>query len=244
MRILLSETTWSAAAIAAELERTWHLVTRAEDGQAVIDHAGLSQEDAILLDADLPDMEAIACLRVLRSRQPQTGIAVMTGKAEMALRLRALAAGADCAVSRDAPPAEIAARLAAIVRRRAGFHAAPVLGGSVELDLVARAARVGGRDVGLSRMEFSLVEFLSLRAGHVMSDDDIMTHLYGLEDMPDNGIVKVFVSHIRRKIAAAGGDAPTLHTIWGQGYRVEAERVPPRAKRQQAAPVAERRMAA
>ena len=236
MRILLSETTWSASAIAAELEKTGYLVTRADDGQSVLDYAGLSQEDAILLDADLPDMGALACLRELRSRHPQAGIVFLTGRTEDALRLAALTAGADDALSRDAPAREIAARIGAIARRRAGFPSAPVLAGGVELDLIRRDARVGTQSVRLSRLEFALVEFLALRAGSVMSDDDIMTHLYGLEDTPEDGIVKVFVSHIRRKIEVAGGDPAALTTVWGRGYRLEMANVPVREER--AVPVA------
>jgi DNA-binding response OmpR family regulator len=238
MRILLSETTWSASAIAAELERTGYLVTRADDGQTVIDYAGLSQEDAILLDADLPDLGALACLRELRSRRPQTAILVLTGRNEDTLRLAALMAGADDALCRDAQPREIAARIGAIARRRAGFPAAPVLAGGIELDLFGRTAQVGGQPVRLSRLEFALVEFLALRAGSVMSDDDIMTHLYGLDDTPEDGIVKVFVSHIRRKIEVAGGDPAALTTVWGRGYRLEMESAP--ARTEQAAPAAER----
>ncbi len=222
MRILLAETTWASSAIAADLERTGHLVTRADDGQSVIDYAGLSQEDAVLLDADLPDMGGLACLRTLRARHPQSAIVFLTGRTDDALRLAALSAGADDALSRHARPVEIAARLVAVARRRAGFPAAPVLAGGMELDLIRREARVGARPVKLSRLEFGLVEFLALRAGSVMSDDQIMTHLYGLDDTPEDGIVKVLVSHIRRKITLAGGDPAAIGTVWGRGYRVAA----------------------
>jgi DNA-binding response OmpR family regulator len=220
MRVLITETTFSAMTMAADLARAGLLVTRADDAEDALTHAEHAPQDAVIVEADLPDQRPADLIRTLRRRYPALGILLIAPATDLAARLAAFEAGADDALPHGSAPAEVGARIAAITRRHRGRAQAELKLGDLSLDLAARRAMIGATPVRLARLEFALLAFLAQRAGQVQSRDTIMAHLYGLEDSPDSRIIPAYVCHIRTKIRAAGGDAAIITNHWGRGYSV------------------------
>lgn len=132
-----------------------------------------------------------------------------------------LQAGADDVVRRDAPVAEVIARGVAVSRRRHGFSSPLLQAGDVVLDVHERTVSVRGRRVDMSHTEIAILELLMSRRGDVISRETVYDALYGArENLPDPKTIDVFIHKVRQKIAAAGGDAAVILTVWGRGYTV------------------------
>lgn len=222
VRILFAETNWAGMALARDLHQAGFFLTRGDDGADLIDFADLAQQDIIIVDADLPDMPSIDCLRMLRCRHPAQAIAFAIGKADQALALRAYAAGADLVFAHRVDRRELVARLVALGRRSAGFDRPLIPCGDVTIDCSHRAALVHGRRLDLTRIEYELLEYLALRPGQVVPKAGLMTHLYAFDDHPDDRIIAAYICHIRAKIGAAGGNPDLIQNNWGRGYALTA----------------------
>jgi two-component system cell cycle response regulator CtrA len=156
-------------------------------------------------------------VRHVRRLKIGTPAVVVSGVADHSAKVEAFDAGADDYVTTPIDRDEFLARIRAVIRRANGF-AEPVLrAGSIEVELGAREARVHGRPVRLTAMEFSVMELLLLRRGMVLSKAAFLNHLYGGIDEPDAKIIDVFVCKLRKKLAQAGS-ASVIETIRGQGY--------------------------
>lgn len=218
MRILVAETTWATVALSAQLAARNIGVMRAADGDELIAMAEVAHLNAVVLDSRIRGLSAASAVRQLRQTDPQTGILVI-GRAdarEEAARLLDL--GADDVVTELTSPAEIVARLTAIVRRRAGRATPRIDVGGMVLDIDTQTVEVGGQDMHLTRLEYQLLEFLALGANTVRSREDILTQLYMLEDEPHSRIVEAYICRIRRKMEDLGADPSVLETVWGRGY--------------------------
>jgi DNA-binding response OmpR family regulator len=219
MRILVAETNWAAMTAARVLADAGFRLGAAETAEEVIAYAEACPHDVVLLNSDLPDMDPVVCVRALRHRLPRLSIALIAPKAALELWLRAFDAGADEVIAAEADPRELVARLQSIARRRAGLAEPVARIADLVVDCQAREVTVGMVPLALTHMEYEILEFMALRVGSVVSSEVLMEHLYGLEeDAPSSKILSVFIYHIRQKIAAAGGGAGIIETIWGRGY--------------------------
>jgi two-component system cell cycle response regulator CtrA len=218
MRILVAETTWSTAAISAELVKQNIGVMSAADGDDLLYLADMVHLNAVVLDARIRGLPAASAVRQIRGSDPSTGILVIGRADARDEAARLLELGADDVVSEATSPAEIVARLKAIVRRRAGRATPRIEVAGLVLDMDTQTVEVRGRDMQLTRLEYQLLEFLALGANAVRTKADILTQLYMLEDEPHSRIVESYICRIRRKMGELGADAEMLETVWGRGY--------------------------
>lgn len=221
MRILISDTNWTTAAIARDLRAAGFFVTEANDGEELIEFALNGMQDAILFDLDLPDMKGADVLRSLRAILPHTPICTTGAQVDGALRVKLMEAGADDVFARDTDGALIAAHLRAFVRRTKGFATPLLRNGSLEIDLNAQSVSIQGTPLHLTRLEYELIEMLSLRSGILVTREMIMSQLYAWEDEPDPKIIDVYICRIRSKMAALGAADDLIHTSFALGYRID-----------------------
>ena len=223
MRILVAQTTWASMALAKDLKSAGHLVTAAHDGDMLIDFAVVGTQNAIVFDLDLPDRNGLQTLAELRRLAPNTPIVVLTAKWDRDLVVDAFSNGADDVIAGMLPGPEAAARLLAIARRASGLALPEIEIGALMLDCASHTARFDGWNLNLTRMEYEVLEFIALRAGHIVSKDALMTQLYALHNEPDMRVLDVFICHIRQKLQQAGADPALIETAWGQGTRLVPE---------------------
>jgi DNA-binding response OmpR family regulator len=213
--------------LARALEGQGYVVRVAPTGAMALD---LSLEppppDLVLLDLGLPDLDGVEVARRLRELLAQSVIVMLTARSAEVDIVVGLDAGADDYVTKPFGLAELLARVRAHLRRGvADERAAPVEIGDLVVDLAARRCTVGGQDVHLRPREFDLLAELVRRAGEAVSRDDLMTNVWDAHWYGSTKTLDMHVSALRRKIAAAGGDASRLTTLRGYGYRFETEAV-------------------
>ena len=184
--------------------------------------------DIVLLDLKLPDMNGMKVLTNLRMWS-SIPVVVVSGISDEDTIVMALEAGADDYIvktsSAECPEKELIARVRAAIRRKALdmslSHKYSV--GDLEINYELFRVTVGGRDVGLTQSEFKIVALLGKNAGHVITYDYIIRHLWGTSLSGDNQILRVNMANIRRKIEKNPSSPRYIFTEVGVGYRMATE---------------------
>jgi two-component system cell cycle response regulator CtrA len=187
-------------------------------GEEALELARLYDYDLIVLDLGLPDMTGAEVMRRLRQSKVQTPVLVLSGDDAAESKLKSFGLGADDYLTKPFQRAELVARIQAIVRRSRGHAQSVVQFGRLSVNLDAKVATVEGKDVGLTRKEYQMLELMALRRGATMTKEMFLSHLYGGMDEPEAKIVDVFICKLRKKLAAALGHDSPIETVWGRGY--------------------------
>ncbi|MFI5199432.1 MAG: winged helix-turn-helix domain-containing protein [Candidatus Limnocylindrales bacterium] len=177
----------------------------------------------VLLDLGLPDRDGLSVIRQVR-REAATPILVLSARGDEGDRVIALEQGADDYLTKPFGLAELRARIGALLRRAAGPLADPtgrLTVGAVTLDVARREVLVAGQPVELTPREYELLKVLLSRAGSVVTRGRLLRAVWGAAYAEESHYLHVYVSRVRRKLAAAG--APDLIVAEpGVGYRVRA----------------------
>jgi DNA-binding response OmpR family regulator len=190
-------------------------------GAEALGRAAGQPPDLILLDLGLPDVDGVAVCRQLRSAGSVAVIVVLTARTDELDVVVALDAGADDYLTKPVRLRELLARLRAHLRRRSAATGGTVAIGALRLDLAARRAAVGGRELPLRPKEFDLLAVLAGRAGQVVTREDLMAQVWDENWFGPTKTLDVHVSVLRRKLAELGEDPARITTIRGRGYRYE-----------------------
>lgn len=176
--------------------------------------------DMVLLDVNLPDMDGFAVCRALREHL-DCPVLFLTARVEDADKLSGFASGGDDYVLKPFSIDELGARVAAHLRREKRHAAAAELrfDGDLVINYSDRTASLAGRDVGLARREFDILEFLSQNPGLVFDKERIYEGVWGIDGEGDSTVVVEHIRRIRVKLAAAGAQRPYIETVWGVGYK-------------------------
>ena len=214
MRLLLVEDDAMIGAAAREgLRQEGHAVDWVRDGPQAEAAAANGVYDLVLLDLGLPRRDGLAVLRNLRAKHNEVPVLVITARDAVADRVAGLDAGADDYLVKPFDFDELAARVRAVLRRRAGRAAAVLRVGELELDTAAHQVRWKGRDVALSAREYALLEALADRPGAFLSRSQLEERLYGWEEEIGSNAVEVHIHALRRKL-----DPALIRNVRGLGY--------------------------
>lgn len=215
------------SALATFLDTEGVSVERVDTGADALDLLRHYPFDVVLLDLLLSDMDGTLLLSRIRAAGHDLPAIALSGSENAQLRIKALSLGADDIVDQKADPAELLARMRAVIRRSRGFSQSVLRAGDLSLDLERQSVTVGDTHVPLTNKEFSLLQLLTLRKNTVMTKEAILTNLYGGMDEPEAKIIDVFVCKVRAKLAKAGLP-DIIKTVWGRGYLVsDASRTAP-----------------
>jgi two-component system, OmpR family, response regulator len=171
---------------------------------------------AVILDLGLPDGSGLDLLRHWRDLRLETPILILTARGSWQDKVEGLNAGADDFVVKPVRFEELLARLNALFRRQQGTRAATISAGDLALDPLARTATLAGAPLMLSKQEFRLLHLFLRRAGHVLSQTDILEDLYALGDEREPNTVEVLIGRLRRKVGRT-----RITTLRGLGYRFD-----------------------
>ena len=201
------------------------------DGFGIVEAGTLKDADAraagadlIVLDLVLPDGNGLDFLRGLRART-DVPVIVLTSRDEESDRVAGLTMGADDYVLKPFSPREVVARVRAVLRRAKGAPEETALRGpfGITVDPRTRRARVGGRELGLSRTEFNLLATFLRSPGSVFERSQLLELVWGADVVVGDRTVDVHIKALRRKIDEAGGDPKLIETVRGVGYRLREE---------------------
>jgi DNA-binding response OmpR family regulator len=198
-----------------------HVVDLAEDGVGALALAKAGGYDAIVLDRMLPDLDGTEVLQLLRSRGDRTPVLLLTALGSVEQRVAGLDAGADDYLAKPFEFSELLARLRALGRRPVAAAEERLVAGDIELDEQRHVARVADTTVELTAREFAFLAYLIRNAGQVLSRRQILDAVWGAEPDVYSNVVDLYVSYLRRKLAAVGR-ARRLRTVRGVGYTLDA----------------------
>ncbi|MFJ7942329.1 response regulator transcription factor [Streptomyces sp. NPDC096354] len=219
MRLLIVEDEKRLAmSLAGGLTAEGFAVDVVHDGLEGLHRAGDGVYDLVVLDIMLPGMNGYRVCAALRAAGHEVPILMLTAKDGEYDEAEGLDTGADDYLTKPFSYVVLVARIRALLRRRGGGSASPVLTvGALRMDTAARRVHLGEDEVTLTTKEFAVLEQLALRAGQVVSKADILEHVWDFAYDGDPNIVEVYVSALRRKLSAAA-----IRTVRGAGYRLEA----------------------
>jgi two-component system response regulator PhoP len=207
----------------AGLTAAGHTVDLAADGEEGL-YAGLEfPVDTAIIDIGLPKLGGLELIRQLRARGRRFAILVLTARDRWQDKVEGLGAGADDYLAKPFHFEELQARLAALVRRSAGWTTSELRCGPVELDTRSQRLLVNGTVVELTSFEYRLLELLMLHAGEVLSKTELTEKLYAQDFERDSNVIEVLIARLRRKLDPDETFKP-IQTLRGRGYRFALER--------------------
>jgi two-component system response regulator MprA len=206
------------AAIRRALMLAGYEILQAQTGQQGLASAQNDVPDAIVLDLGLPDIDGIEVCRTLRRSGNRTPILMLTARVAVEDRVDGLDAGADDYLVKPYDVRELQARLRAVMRRHVeGADGGVMRFAELELDPDAHAARIGEREVELTRTEYLLLELLMLHPRRVLPSELIYDRVWGYDFGPAGNSLRVYIGYLRRKLEQAG-ERRLIQTVHGVGY--------------------------
>jgi DNA-binding response OmpR family regulator len=167
---------------------------------------------------NLPVKDGEQALLEMRETNADLPILVLTGRAEIDIRVRCLNAGADDYLTKPFSLTELRARCRVLLRRNGGAKLILRIG-DLEFDRLGHVVRRDGRVINLTNREFVLFESLMLNRGHCVTRSQLLETVWNAEPLQPSNIVDVYVNYLRRKV----GDAPPgrlIRTVRGKGYMI------------------------
>jgi DNA-binding response OmpR family regulator len=202
------------------LRRDGYRVVKAATGEDGVKAVGDHRPRLVVLDVGLPDVDGLEVCRRLRQTSA-IPVIFLTARDTEVDRVLGLELGADDYVTKPFSPAELVARVKAVLRRAegAGPAAEIVQVGNVTIDVGRREVRVGYDVVAFTTKEFDLLKFLAERPGLALSRQQILDGVWGYDWYGDIRTVDVHIAQVRKKL----DDAVNISTVRGVGYRLDAK---------------------
>jgi DNA-binding response OmpR family regulator len=217
-----------AEVVSRYLERAGYETRMAADGPAALELAGMRRPDLVVLDLMLPGLDGLEVMRRLRELgetgpRERMAVILLTAKGDESDRVVGLRLGADDYVVKPFSPAELVARVDAVLRRvdPAPEHAPPIEHGDLRIDPAARRAFVRGEEVLLTQREFDLLLFLARHPGQAFTRNQLMDAVWQYAFYTDTSTVTVHVRRLRAKIEDDPAQPRHVQTVWGVGYRFQ-----------------------
>jgi two-component system, OmpR family, response regulator len=217
MRILVVEDEASLARqLASSIAEAGYAVDHAADGERADFLAQTERYDAMVLDLGLPKIDGLTLLQKWRDSGIATPVLVLTARGSWHEKVRGIDGGADDYVSKPFRIEEVLARLRALMRRASGQITPELRAGGVMLDPRGGRVTLDGAPVKLTSHEFRVLSYLMHHRGRVVSQAEIIEHIYAQDFDRDSNTVEVFIGRLRRKLGVS-----LIETVRGLGYRIE-----------------------
>jgi len=212
----------TASFIARGLEEHGFIAERADNGRDGLFLATGERYDAIVLDRMLPQMDGLSVLAALRAAKIETPLIVLSALGSVDDRIAGLEAGSDDYLAKPFAFAELLMRLRLAIRKSSAGAAPEITRlqcGDLEMDLLSRKVRRGGRVIDLQPREFRLLEYLLRHADQVVTRTMLLEGVWDYHFDPGTNVIEVHVSRLRKKIDE-GEAVPLINTVRGAGYRL------------------------
>ena len=196
-------------------------VLTATDGEAGYKLQHAQNPDLIVLDLMLPRMTGLELCRKLRTEGRQVPILMLTARGEEADRVVGLDLGADDYVTKPFSVMELLARIRALLRRANSSKSLrnDLNFGDVEIDFLRYVARRRGKPVDMTRKEFAILRLLGSRTGEVVTRDELLNEVWGMESYPVTRTVDNHIAGLRAKLEADPAKPVFIRTVHGVGYQ-------------------------
>jgi two-component system response regulator MprA len=198
-------------------------VLTATDGREALAQVEAHPPDVIVLDWLMPGLDGIGVTERLREEGDETMILMLTARDAVEDRVQGLESGADDYLIKPFAPAELLARIHALIRRSAAeSKEQPIAYLDLTLDPVTRETQRGDRAFALTPTEFELLHYLMRHPRQVLRRDQILEEVWGYDFGGDDNVLEVYIGYLRRKTEQAG-EARLIQTVRGVGYVLREE---------------------
>jgi DNA-binding response OmpR family regulator len=212
-------------AIARGLRRQGYAVDTAINGEEAIEKSSYTAYDLVCLDLTMPDIDGLEVCKILRKDPPEgiiPRILMLTARDTIEERIAGLDVGADDYLVKPFAFDELAARIRSLLRRDGGRSGAILQVGPLIMDTARHIVTRDDRTLDLTAKEFAVLRYLMSRPGEVVSQEDLLEHVWDEHADPFTNTVRVTVGTLRRKVNS-GQENSILETVVGRGYRLSEE---------------------
>ena len=206
------------------LERAGYRARAAYDGLEAVAAVAARRPDLVVLDIMLPGIDGLEVMRRIRQdADGPVGVILLTARGEEHDRIAGLRDGADDYIAKPFSPAELVARVGAVLRRTRPEEdgEAPLVHGELRIDPAARRVHLGDEELQLTQREFELLLYLARHPGRVFTRDQLMDAVWRFPFYSDTATVTVHVRRLRSKLREDSAAPRWLQTVWGVGYRFQ-----------------------
>jgi DNA-binding response OmpR family regulator len=224
MRILVIEDERTLAGfIEQSLRAEAHFVTVCHDGESG-EAAALSGDYAlVLLDLTLPGKDGLEVLDAIRARLPELPVIALTARTAVEQRVEGLDRGANDYVTKPFSLEELLARVRAQLRVPGQRESSALEAADIRMDLRTRRVERDGHAIELTAREFELLAYLMRHPDQVLSREQILNAVWGLDFDPGTKVLEVYIGYLRRKLGDTQ-DADPIETVRNVGYRLRVPR--------------------
>lgn len=210
-----------AGFLRSELQGLSHTVDLLHDGEAAVERLQKRQYDLLILELNLPGIDGLNLLQLVRSSSPKLPVLVLTARSRLEDRVSALHNGADDCLTKPFSLLELTARIGALMRRNAGVI--PNVSAVDDLVLYRDERRIerNGRRINLTQREFAILEFMMRQPGCPVSRTTLFEQVWKMPCAPSTNIVDVYMKYVRDKVDLPG-EPKLTHTIRGVGYEIRS----------------------
>lgn len=198
-------------------------VLTAANGLDAIPIVEAKHPDLLIVDWMMPKLDGLALIRKLRAEENKVLVLMLTARDAVENRVDGLESGADDYLVKPFAPAELVARVHALLRRMEPKVETQVVSYlDVMLDPTTRQARRGDKDLTLTLTEFKLLHMLLRHPRQVLERTQILTEVWGYDFNGDDNVLEIYIGYLRKKMEAGGGSR-LIHTVRGVGYVLREE---------------------
>lgn len=221
MRLLIIEDEVNLAkALAKGLRTLGYAVDIAVDGTQGCEYAEVNDYDLLILDLGLPGMSGLQICKRLRTSRPGLLILILTARDKTDERVTGLDAGADDYLGKPFHFKELAARVRALLRRNISGRPMLLQCGDLLLNPLTGVACLNSVRIHLTTKEFSILEYLMRNQDHIVSQEELLEHLWDANANTFTNAVRVHVNSLRRKLCRDEESLTYIETVIGRGYRM------------------------
>ena len=206
--------------VAHRLASEGYRVDTCADGAEGLYYATEYLYDLAIVDLGLPRLSGLSLIRETRRRGSTLPILVLTARGHWQEKVEGLEAGADDYVVKPFEPAELLARICALLRRAAGSGNHLLQRAGLTLDIKAQRISHDGQPLTLTAYEYRLLEYLMRHSGETVTKGRLADWLYPHEQDRDSNVIEVLMARLRRKLGERG--LQPIETVRGQGYRLDS----------------------
>ena len=221
MRLLLAEDELALSrAITAILKKNNYEVDAVYDGEAALDWLAANNYDGAILDIMMPKLDGIGVLRRVRAGGNSLPILILTAKSEVDDKVIGLDAGANDYLTKPFAAKELLARIRAMTRAQSAQNSSEMRMGNLRLNRATFELSSPANSFRLTNKEFQMMELLLANPRHLISTEQFMERIWGQDSDAEINIVWVYISYLRKKLAALGADIQIKATR-NAGYSLE-----------------------
>ena len=196
-----------------------YIVRGFEDPLEALKVIATEEFDLYVVDVNLPNQDGYETVLKIRKYHPDAPIMFLTVRDTLNDKIRGFEAGADDYLTKPFEPAELLARIKALLRRKVVDYVSTIEVGEISIDTENKRVLFNDNEITLSVTEFQILEYLARHRGRTLGRDKIANMIWEDPYEMSSNLVAIYVGKLRRKLEQATGD-PMIQTIRGFGYRL------------------------